>query len=679
METSIMAILMNDIKQYISDIGKPTSPDKLAEWSVPAGYLPRIEVSDTLYPTAAVSRLIDALLAANIAPDPIEDRGEEVLEEMDFRMENDILAEAAAQLVERMQADEEAEVLTIERHPVRWVKQASITEMTESLAQIAVSKGDTGAALVAVMKRLAEQISLSLDDENAVEYTRFSNMLEWVMRTIVEMASAEVRAADAARRFSKPLQYIVSNTDDADLKFDAHSLRADIRLECTIPIAEAECPSWVDPYTGDYDEWEFLRVSNANVEKGDDVVDDGFNEEDGLTIETFEEDMRGSENPVWQQVETDLRQSQNYYILREELEGRTGALRGLIDETIADAPRKIARRIAKLDGENYTADEYMNAVWFRLNSKQRKAMLSKYPPHAGAEERRILKAKKGIAIGQKYDAEIRSMIRMMNSDIQHTVLYSLEAQKYLAALQDAANTHYPVDIFLEFVQFNHAFCFPDEEVETEYFAPPGVAYGIEFPKEWHNAGWVTLGDLIENDGDEILARRHDYVGEQTTSLSDIENFCADLPRLEEAVCDPKTQEVTKHPAYVRRFLEVVNQGGSIEAAISAGWDEWRSVKSPRGQAEYLKALKKGKTPEQARKVFWAIWYQEHQIASIRKEGLVMKGGSVIEWRKATEIVKADPKDLCLHETEDRIRLKELIRKNITKLDPGPAMVFTLSL
>jgi len=98
------------------------------------------------------------------------------------------------------------------------------------------------------------------------------------------------------------------------------------------------------------------------------------------------------------------------------------------------------------------------------------------------------------------------------------------------------------------------------------------------------------------------------------------------------------QSIPMSEPYLIGFYRSIINGGSYEDAKGAGWLNYRMSVSPDGQAAFTQALKEGKTYKEAMRAFWTL--ANNSIVSVNSSNLKLRSGA-IDWRRAYYKAKAN--------------------------------------
>ena len=118
---------------------------------------------------------------------------------------------------------------------------------------------------------------------------------------------------------------------------------------------------------------------------------------------------------------------------------------------------------------------------------------------------------------------------------------------------------------------------------------------------------------------------------------------------------------TGNANYLQGYFKSLLNGANSKDANGAGWDNYRNVLSPEGQAAYNQAIKNGLTYKEAMRAFWTMY--NNTIISFSPTGLTLKS-SKINWMRA--FYKAQAKEIPVSQLSKLISVaKQLLRVSLT--------------
>lgn len=442
------------------------------------------------------------------------------------------------------------------------------------------------------------------------------------------------RPADIYRRWMKPLRFI------HQYGYGAGSIIRDIQLEQTMPYGELDNPDWIDPYTGEVDPDAMLERINFQASEGEEGEEslsfmEAFNEDDGLTLEVYEESE--NEQPVWAQIQDDLKVSSVYYDLVNELRPDHDLLQKRINTALTDRREVAVKRIAA------------EAQQKRIGSRND-----------------VLKACRNIVenrqlnhLGQKIFHSCSKTIwnerKTIFSDAREVVRNSNEVNAYLNELQFMANRNEnPVDIAVLFLSMQHGLCFTESDSKQI------------------RLGNRTLYDFIEDNEDELLENMTNPSGvsEISPSYEYIDNFCEETIRLYAETGDADMVKARSsvsarmnHPFFIEGYIRAatVLRNVTWEKLVSAGHENFRQKVSAEGNVAFHKAHREGKTHKDAMREFWKVVNSPKKvlprISTIRKTGLVLDTGREISFGIA--VIKVQHNEIDLPDSE-KARLRDIL-------------------
>ncbi len=228
------------------------------------------------------------------------------------------------------------------------------------------------------------------------------------------------------------------------------------------------------------------------------------------------------------------------------------------------------------------------------------------------------------------------------------VLNSQEVIDFLVKLQEAADQgHHPADIATIFMEFQHAYCFDDLSTASLVTLV-------------HEMRRPTLEKWLDENGNDLESRDGLYI--RQTSNREIEDTADTfLDEILVSIPDGEKCPIRSKP-FVEGWIRSVIAGSSKPQETA--WSYWRHSICPEASEAYNNAISKGLSKKSA----MAIFYRESEkqgirvkppekINSIRKDGLVLQSGRIVNWRIASLKLKGDELDLPKH---DRARLKHIL-------------------
>jgi len=366
----------------------------------------------------------------------------------------------------------------------------------------------------------------------------------------------------------------------------------EIMLIQTLPYSELDTPDWVDAYTGEIDEGEFILAGMTIKDKIDlsgISNDDRYKEyfADHWTVEEYQTFLKAQDsfNGAWDEEENEGNFDDYDTMVFNYAEMQNDELP---TSYANDARLELKPFIEKLH-------ERRNEE-FQFCTNQIEAKLA-------AREKAIKAAKKAHKFA---DLPKKSEISSLQWETcKFNIHNSLEMKELLETMGNMSFE--PADVLS-----------PVLHLLGDYGVWEKDLFEIKTNHVCQN-----LGAWFELHGDNLLEHRHDPIwSPRETDRVDIERFCDETLELYvHNIAMPNHKDVTRSPEYVRAYLREVFEADDItqSVAISKAWDGWREQLDPEGASAFRKAVASGKSKKEANAAFFKLYSRFNIVSTTSKE------------------------------------------------------------
>jgi hypothetical protein len=502
-------------------------------------------------------------------------------------------------------------------------------------------------------------------------------------------AVAGNRPADIARMWYRPTEWLIQHDTPS-----ARYLLTRIDGHCTMPIEEILAPYWVDAYTGESDEDDFMSETVDGVRK----------------MITFKKSNMLNNTPL---APAGTHTEATCYISTKLAIGKVSVLKhtdwhfvkGYLNSFLRFTVKRDVIEIAKKSQDARVASEDFDAERVEWDEMQdwrdsKDPVFMEMQNDGMPDEHLATLRQEFYPLLQEFRAEIEDALSYQDS------MLTIDTEQYLSknivwmknypievGCKIAANViGFPKTEYPEYVEAAKNAFFAISEENRGWFKERramkwvlareamrkcdtaekvieflqanadngenpanlaaiwlGVQHGLGFTEgdaeqvTLHGGLFGTLEDFNEDWLEDIILSLD---GRSTSvwneiSAEELEAFTAKTIQDYSELVPIQHKDVTKTQAYIKGYLSAMCNGAKdTRSAIASGWDAWREWKSPEGNTAYLKASSSGANPKDAMKAFWVVANRE-TILNVHPTGLMLSSKRFVSYTIAAMKIKAD--------------------------------------
>jgi len=366
----------------------------------------------------------------------------------------------------------------------------------------------------------------------------------------------------------------------------------EIMLIQSLPYDELDTPDWVDAYTGEIDETEFILTGMTIKDKIDlsGVANDDRYQKyfaHHWTVEEYQTFLKAQDsfNGAWDE---------------EEDEGLFDDYDTLVFNYAEMQKDELPTSYA--NDARITLQPFIEKVHERINEEITYCK-DQVEIQLAAREKAIEAAKKAHKFADlPTKGEISSLLWETAKVNIHN---SLEMKELIEAMD--GSTFSPADILAPVLHLMHEFGVWESDL-----------FNISTTHVCQN-----LGTWFDLHGDNLLESRNDPSwNPRETDRTDVERFCEEtMDLLVHNIAMPNNSDITRSPEFVRAYLTEIFEADNITqtVAISKAWDGWREALDQDGAREFSKLVALGRSKKVANSAFFKLYSRFNIVSTTSKE------------------------------------------------------------